>query len=402
MDTLTIVELAIVGLALAMIPAEIIYQSLYMLRANEKVVFYRFGQYMRTVLGRSYWDASWAGDQNVSNRAKVPDQDTVKLAFWKGSWAFGLWPFELGYRVPTDQFEVPIHASMMYTDSSNPKYPRVRVEGDATLQIRLSENPVHLGIVFSLFKQDLNYYLSKSARDLTNHEVLIQENGVEESVKRIAKQLFRVVNKRMKEAMREAATFFTFSVFPAAKTKVVKDTDIIRIREEEEGEEKVAKDTDIIRNRGEFERKVRKALTEDDDTIFIQGKLLRRIPGRTPDEDTVETGDSLLVCNIVVEKIQLQPASKDDAEASRAIDLSFIGHQEGLKLQAIERLRRIGEAEGIEALAAKLGLADDRQKAFLMDVIRSKAGEIKLSAINVKDAADVLSAIEGFLKKENS
>lgn len=381
MDTLTIVELAIVGLALAMIPAEIIYQSLYMLRANEKIVFYRFGQYMRTVLGRSYWDESWAGDQNISNRSKVPDPDTVKLAIWKGSWAFGLWPFNLGYRVPTDQFEVPIHASMMYTDSSNRQYPRVRVEGDATLQIRLSENPVHLGIVFSLFKQDSNYYLSKSARDLTNHEVLIQENGVAEPVKRIATHFFRVVNKPMKEAMREAATFFTFSVFPAAGVVV---------------------DTDIIRNRGEFERKVRDALTEDNDTIFIQGKLLRRIPRRAPDDDTVETGDSLLVCNIVVEKIQLQPASKDDAEASRAIDLSFIGHQEGLKQQAIERLRRIGEAEGIEALAEKLGLTDDKQKAFLMDVIRSKAGEIKLSSINVKDAADVLSAIEGFLKKENS
>lgn len=381
MDTLTIVELAIVGLALAMVPAEIIYQSLYMLRANEKIVFYRFGQYMRTVLGRSYWHESWAGDQNVSNRSKVPDPDTVKLAFWKGSWAFGLWPFNLGYRVPTDQFEVPIHASMMYTDSSNRQYPRVRVEGDATLQIRLSENPVHLGIVFSLFKQDPNYYLSKSARDLTNHEVLIQENGVEESVKRIATHFFRVVNKPMKEAMREAATFFTFSVFPASGVVV---------------------DTDIIRNRGEFERRVRDALTEDNDTIFIQGKLLRRIPGRNPgDAAIVEPGDSLLVCNIVVEKIQLQPASKDDAEASRAIDLSFIGHQEGLKQQAIERLRRIGEAEGIEALAEKLGLTDDKQKAFLMDVIRSKAGEIKLSAINVKDAADVLSAIEGFLKKEN-
>ena len=380
MDTLTIVELAVVGLALAMVAAVIIYQSLYMLRANEKIVFYRFGQYERTVLGRSYWDESWGGDQNISNRAKVPDQDTVKLAFWKGSWAFGLWPLYLGYRVPTDQFEVPIHASMMYTDSSNTQYPRVRVEGDATLQIRLSENPVHLGIVFSLFKQDLNYYLSKSARDLTNHEVLIQENGVEESVKRIAARFFRVVNKPMKEAMREAATFFTFSVFPAAGDVV---------------------NNDIIRERGLFERKVRKALTEDDDTIFIQGKLLRRIPGPTPDDDTFETGDSLLVCNIVVEKIQLQPASPDDAEASRAIDLSFIGHQEGLKQQAIERLRRIGEAEGIEALADKLGLTDDKQKAFLMDVIRSKAGEIKLSAINVKDAADVLSAIEGFLKKEN-
>lgn len=402
MDTLTIVELAIVGLALAlalaMIPAEIIYQSFYMLRANEKIVFYRFGQYMRTVLGRSYWDESWAGDQNISNRAKVPDSSTVTLGLWGGSWAFGLWPLYLGYRVPTDQFEVPIHASMMYTDSSNRQYPRVRVEGDATLQIRLSENPVHLGIVFSLFKQDSNYYLSKSARDLTNHEVLIQENGVGEPVKRIATHFFRVVNKPMKEAMREAATFFTFSVFPAPAAKVAKDPAKIRIRAEEE----VVKDTDIIRNRGEFERKVRDALTEDNDTIFIQGKLLRRIPGATRDDDTVETGDSLLVCNIVVEKIQLQPASKDDAEASRAIDLSFIGHQEGLKLQAIERLRRIGEAEGIEALAEKLGLTDDKQKAFLMDVIRSKAGEIKLSAINVKDAADVLSAIEGFLKKENS
>jgi hypothetical protein len=376
MDTLTIVELAIVGLALAMIPAEIIYQSLYMLRANEKIVFYRFGQYKRTVLGRSYWDESWAGDQNTSNRAKVPDSSTVRLGLWDGSWALGWWPLYLGYRVPTDQFEVPIHASMMYTDSSNPKYPRVRVEGDATLQIRLSENPVHLGIVFSLFKQDSNYYLSKSARDLTNHEVLIQENGVEESVKRIAKQLFRVVNKPMKEAMREAATFFTFSVFPVQGVVVYND---------------------IIRQRGEFEKRVRDALTEEDDTIFIQGKLLRRNNG-----GSVEPGDSLLVCNIVVEKIQLQPASKDDAEASRAIDLSFIGHQEGLKLQAIERLRRIGEAEGIEALAEKLGLTDDKQKAFLMDVIRSKAGEIKLSAINVKDAADVLSAIEGFLKKENS
>lgn len=356
----------------------VIYQSLYMLRTNEKIVFYRFGQFWCIVLGRTYWDHSWSGANNAPNRAKVHDPSTVRVGFFGGGWTFGLWPFYLGYRVPTDQFEVPLYISQMYTDESNEDYPRVRVEGDATLQFRLSDNPIHLGLVFSLFKQDVVYYLSKTARDLTNHDVIIRDDGGGVAVKKIALLFYNVVNKPMQEAMRAAATKFTFSVSPS-RTAVATSRDIIKLRKE-------------------FEEEIRAVLTEDDDTIFMQGKLLKRVT--LPDNSIrLETGDSLMVCNIVVERIQLQPATDKDAEATKAIDFSFIGHQEGLRQQAVERLRRIGEAEGIDALANKLGLTDDKQKAFLMDVIRSKAGEIKLSSINVKDASDVLSAIEGFLKK---
>lgn len=386
MDTTTVVLLVLIGIGVLMIVGVLLpiflYQSLYMIKTNEKIVFYRFGDYSYIVLSKTYWKQEW--QNSPGNKSKVPDHNTVRMGSWKGGWAFGAWPIYLGYRVPTDQFEIPIHSSQMYTDESHPEYPRVRVEGDATLQFRLSDNPIHLGLVFSMFKQDPIYYVSKAERDLTNHDVIIQENGGQGrrlSVKKIALRFYNVVNKPMQEAMRTAATGFTFSVSPgAAGTRPP---------------------VDITKERREFEKAVQHVLTEDDDTIFMQGKLLKKTSTLTASPAvTIEAGDSLIVCNIVVENIQLQPGTEKDAEAQRAIDYSFIGRQEGLRKQAVEKLSRIGKAEGIEVLATKLGLTTEPQKAFLMDVIQNKEGALNLTTVNIKDAADVLSAIESFLKKQ--
>jgi len=348
----------------------VVYQSFYKVGTNEKIVFYFWGSYQYTVVNDTYWNRVWMANENNA-QAKVDDHGTVKRGKWKGGWAFGLWPIYLGYRVPTDQFDVPIHASQSYTSSENDDLPRVRVEIDATLQFRLSDNPIYLGMVFPLFEQNtIEDYLSKKKRDLTNSEVLVQDNGGTgrtHKVKRIAMLFYNVINRPMLEAIRTAATGFTFSTVPAPGGGAAND---------------------IVRERVAFETRVKEILAEDDDTIFRQAKLLN--DGATPAE-------SLLVCNYIGENVQLQPTSENDSEAIKAIDYSFIGQQEGRRQQALEKLRRVGEAQGIEQLATQLGLDTERQKAFLMDVLRTREGNINLTSVDLSEAQDVLAAIQRYL-----
>ena len=385
MSTVSILLIVIgvgIGLILAILLPLVVYQSLYKIGADEKVVFYFWGSYSHVYVNETYYELMWLANSDVSGKVDDADSDSVRVGWWQGGLCFGLWPFYLGYKVPTDQFDVPIHASQAYTSSEEKGYPRVRIEIDATLQFRLSDNLRFLGLGFPLFRQDLDDYLLKTRRDLTNSDVIVMENGgeagKEHKVKRIALLFYRVINRPMLEAVRTAATAFTFSTTPSESGSAGKS------KSKSKSSSK-SSSMDIVSNRQAFEDKVMEILADGSDTIFRQARLLKK---------NGKPGKSLLVCNYVGEDVQLSPKRDSDSEALKAIDLGFIGEQEGKRLQVTERLRRLGEAQGIEELANRLGLTNDKQRAYLLDVLREREGSINLSSVDLTDTKDILAALQ--------
>jgi hypothetical protein len=255
--------------------AYVLYQSVYILGSNQKIFFYSLGgSYLRTVVSSTYFNTERGRIQQKGGNVKVASNIGAEIAF-------GLWPLVLGYRVTTTQFEVPIHASQMYTRADHKTLPRVRMEGDATLQFRLSDNPTYLGLAFPLFDQGVGSIMHKEKRDLTHQACLkdtITSSGGERiihehNVQRVALIFHSVLNKPMQEAMREAASYWTFST--------------------SEGED------DIIRNRERFEKNVRSLVVADEGSVFREARLF---------DDNGNPSTSLLVGDLIVENLQLQPA----------------------------------------------------------------------------------------------
>ena len=231
-----------------------LYQSLYRLKPDQKIFFYNLGgTYHRTVIGRTYEKL------NRTRIAQKGGKPELALQLFGIEFAFAPWPFILGYRVTSTQFEVPIHASQMYTDASRKDVPRVRMEGDATLQFRLSDNPEHLAGVFELIDQSLASIFVKEKRDLTKMTCLRdkrmsptgEETTHEHNVQRVALIFHAVLNKPMQEAMREAATHFTFST--------------------------LASTDDIIRERDRYEKMVKALVVKDDGSVFLEAKLFSQL-----------------------------------------------------------------------------------------------------------------------------
>lgn len=388
--TLWLVFWIALGLLVLLLTVVWVYHSFYLIGTSDKIYIYRTGTYRYTVVNSTY--LAWYNERAPQAvRNKGGDVRPSILHRFGIDIAFGLWPLDLGYRVSTTQFEVPIHASQMYTEAGPATLPRVRIEGDATWQLRLSENPVDLGLAFKLFEYNFASVFDKRQRDLTQTTTLtdyapsVSPEGARHhhQVKRIAFILHNTINKPTLQAMRVASPLFHFSV-----------TQVDGMR-------------DIMLLRREFEREVKSILVEEPDNIFRQGGLLRS----AVEEDViaVETGTSLIVCNLVVELIQLQPAVAGDSEAMRAVDYAFIGRQEGLRQRVVEHLRRLGEArgqraieqlrrigqkQGIDALAIGLGLENEKQRAFLLDVLRERAGNVNLTSVGLQNVYDVLTAIE--------
>jgi hypothetical protein len=341
----------------------LLYQSLYLLKPDQKIIFYNLGgTYLKTVVGSTYYVTE------TERIAKKGGRVETALRVFRMELVFALWPFALGYRLTSTQFEVPIHASQMYTDANHRVLPRVRMEGDATLQFRLSDNPTHLALVFPLFDQGLGSIMGKQKRDLTRRACLkdlgLSPSGEqvyhEHHVQRVALIFHSVLNKPMQEAMREAATYFTFST--------------------SEGEQ------DIIRQRAAFEIKVKELVVADSGNVFREGRLF---------DEHGNPDASLLVGDMIVESLQLQAARESDSPAIKAIDRVFVGRQEGKAQEVIEMLTRAGQAEGIKVLTEALKLKDT-QAAYLLDVLRQSGKEVNLTQLGLSE--DAIGALKRLLQ----
>ncbi|HLD25902.1 MAG TPA: hypothetical protein VJC05_02585 [Candidatus Andersenbacteria bacterium] len=332
-----------------------LYQSLDPLKPDQKIFIFNLGgTYHKTVIGRSYERL------NRDRIALKGGNPRLALQLFGMEFAFAPWPFKLGYRATSTQFEVPVHASQMYTDAKQTDVPRVRMEGDGTLQFRLSDNPEYLAGVFPLFDQSWASIIKKGNRDLTRMTCLEdkrvsisgEEVTHEHKVQQVALIFHAVLNKAMQDAMREAATHFTFSTLGST-------TD------------------DIIREREKYEKMVRALVVKDDGSVFREARLF---------DDKGNPAESLLVGDLVIENIQLQAAQETDSEAIKAIDAVFIGKQKGEAQLLVEKLTRIGQADGIKALSTALGL-DDTQAAYMLDVLRSSGKEVNLTQLGLNEGA---------------
>jgi hypothetical protein len=358
------------------------HHSFYVIGPAEKIYFYRMGTYSHTAVNGDYFD--WYS-QPAQAAVRAKGGRVLRGEVFGLDVAFGCWPFTLGFRVPTTQFEVPVHVGGITTGAGSEDAPMVLMQGDATWQFRLSDNPVHLGMAFHLFDFNLSVVLSKSQRDLTDDDVIfdIGSDGAEHQhpTERIAVTFHETVDKPTQEALRHASTAFGFTT-----------TAVPGVRH-------------IMAERPALERAVKESLAEDEDTIFSQGQLLRRVGA------TVVPGDALLVCNLVIESLKLQPATAEDSEARRAVDYAFIGRQEGLRQQTVERLRRygeaagqrrlerlrrIGQAEGTDALVTRLGLTD-KQKVLLLDVLREREGNFNITSVaGLDELRNLLDHVDRF------
>jgi hypothetical protein len=331
------------------------YQSFYLVKPDQLLFFYRLGAYHRTVVSSTYYAEQ---QEQIANKGNT-DRVDVGANFFGIEFAFGPWPFVLGYRLTSTQFEVPVHASQMYTDPNHPTLPRIRMEGDGTFQFRLSVNPIYLGMNFPLFDQSLSSIMRKSMRDLTQMTCL-RDRGVslsgeevshEHRVQRVALIFHSVINKPVQEAMRVVATRFTFST---------------------QGGER-----DIVQNSRSFERRVKRFVVRQPGSVFRQGHLY---------DENANEAESLLVGDMIVENIQPQAARPTDSPAILAIDRAFIGMQEAKAQQAMERLTRAGQAEGIRNVADTLNLTD-LQAAYLLDVLRQSGKEVNLTQLGLSENA---------------
>lgn len=379
---LDILDVVLLG-PLVLLAAYWLYQSVYFLDQEERIVFFQFGTYRYTVVNNTYWEWREGTPQRVQEMLRKGGR--VSRGILGLDIAVGLWPLYLGYRLPTRQYNVPIHASAMYTSAQYEDIPRVRVEGDGSLQLRLSDNPVYLAMVLPVFRNDLVAYLVKQARDLTRHTVLVDSDSQgrqhTHDVPLIGNILHGALDEPMQEAMRTAATSFTFSTFPGEKQAKT------AARAGQIAPGVIPERADIMEHRDLFEIQIKRVLVDNEDSIFRQAELL---------DEHGDVGRSLLVCNIIVPLLQLQPTRQDESDAIKAIDLPFIGRQRGREQQAVEQMVREGQAVGIERLQKTLGLKT-AEVAYLLDILRQSGKEVNLSSINVNDP-DILAALERFMR----
>lgn len=351
-SVLLVLAFGLFVLLVLIVTIETLYQSIYLIEADEKIVFYNFGRLSHVVVNSTYMDNQRA---NINASTAVIREGTY-------GFAIGWWPFYLGFRVPTTQFEIPIHVGDMYT-STQSLHSRVRIQGDATIQIRLGENFAQLGTMFPLFKLSLATFFRKNLRNLALFTDLV-DHGLNVSggegathhhrLRAIAVIMHNTLNKPVLQAMRTASTGFTFSV--TDETNVAND---------------------IMTHQTQFEQAVKTILVASVDGIFVQAGLLT---------STGEAGPSLLSCSLVVEKLQLQAAKEDDSEAIKAIDAVFVGTQKGKADEIQQRLKRVGQAAGIQAIKDTLGLQSS-DAAYLYDVLRETGKEVNLNQIGVGESA---------------
>jgi len=353
----------------------VLYQSFYLVGADQMIVFYFLGSYSRTVVSRTFWEVEEAEQPEESKVSRKGGR--VSRGLLDQDIAFGgLWPFVLGWRVPTGQFEVPVHVTDMYTgytDDIDGIY-RMRMRCDPTWQVRVSPNTRRLGLVFPLFRStSLPVIIRKANRDLTVEECLPsdQEAGVaashEHRLPRIARVMHATMDKPTIEAARTALAHFSWGG---------------------------GRSQDIVVNRQKFEIETKAVLVEDPDTVFVQAGLLS--PGNVPEE--VQEGVSAIVCNLVVESMALQPARPDDSDAIKAIDRPFIGGQEGRFRKEVEAKTRAGQALGIRELADRLGLGDT-EAALLLDVLRQREGSVNLGILGGEGKDSLVEAARRLIQR---
>ena len=108
-------------------------------------------------------------------------------------------------------------------------------------------------------------------------------------------------------------------------------------------------------------------------------------------------GESLIEFDVVVELIRPEPTPEDASELEKAIDLAYIGLQEGARERAKERLRLTGQAEGFKKMADDLGITEERIRLVLLEAIRQ--GKIDVTAIGGSGAEGLLGLVSGLISK---
>lgn len=362
--TIVYVECGLVTFCLSSaILAIVLYNSVYILRSDEMIAFFLFASWYKTVVSESY----------DSVNEVVSENEKVELGWLGFDIAFALWPFFKGFRLPTATFEIPISASSMFTKVGQPGFeslPRIRLRGDGTLQIGLHPNVGRLSTVLQIFHQGE----TDLAKVVTLKDVPLGPDGFAPKGPRVADFINGAIKKPMLQAMRTAAAQFTWG---------------------SEGEV----DTDIVNSRDEFEWAIQRVLTQPG-SVFIRAGLIKK-PVDDEERDNSnyhpERGPSLIDFDVVIELIRPEPTPKDASELEQAIDLAYIGLQEGARKQAVERMTRVGQAEGMQAMADKLGIEEDRMQLVLLEAIRE--GKINLTMFGGSGAQSLVGFVEGFIKK---
>lgn len=355
----------------------VVLNSVYVLGTDDQIAFFLFGSHRWTTVTGDHWEqfAQIFVEINVCTGRPL-----VRTGIFGLDVEVGLWPFWLGVRLPTSTLNIPIHASAMYTHMDVPgmeDIPRIRLRGDATLQVRLSPRLGKLARSISL--------LSSGTRDLAQTTELVDILGDgtphHHRLPLIANLLHDMVNNPTLQSMRTAASFFTWG-----------------------GR------NDIVDNRARFEEKVQEVMTQPG-SIFVESGMLRRQLNETGREVkltkplpsvpvfAVEPGDSLLSFDVVVELLRPEPTPMDASELEKSIDYAFIGLQEGARERAKERLRRLGQAEGIEVLAKKLGVKKDKIQLFLLEAIRD--GNINLFMVG-SSPQSIIETLEAYILQRMS
>lgn len=366
--------------AVATTSITVLYNSLYFLKPGQMIAFYLFGTWTKTVVTATYYG---------ENRDKIegrPDSDRVRIGLFGWDVALGLWPFVKGFILPTTTFEIPIRAASIYTRAGQPgeeTLPRIRLSGDGTLQISLHPVVKRLGTVVPIFYQGVK----DLAEIVPLADVPPGPDGETVRGPAVANLINGVIKKPMLQAMRTAAAQFTWGTDPEA----------------EEG------DTDIVSCRDEYEWAIQRALLQVGSVFLRAGLLLE--PDNDPDEPppSVRTdkdrwrryrakrGESLIDFDVVVELIRPEPMAKDASELEKAIDLAYIGFQEGARERAKERLRLTGQAEGFKKMANELGVTEEKIQLVLLEAIRQ--GKIDVTAIGGSGAEGLLGLVSSLISK---
>lgn len=265
-------------------------------------------------------------------------------------WFLVPWPFVPVFKEPSDIFEIPVHAGDIFTHSpvkaNEDDNPRVSLKLDATLQIRLNPNPLKraddLGLYDNFWEQDLtklvDMHLDQNGLEMQSpHTATATEEQKQVAIHRhevplIALKLHRTLNNPTLQALRSAAAEFTFTG-----------------------------DADIINNREKFEKAVHKRMVQDG-SAFVHGGFLKKDAEEEAQSGRTVRPDGF---DVVIELVK--PLNKELADA---IDYAYVGKQEGKREQAKEHLRRLGIAQGLEAIANKLNLGEDKTAAYLMEALK--------------------------------
>ena len=352
---------------LLVVLAIMLYNSIYVLRSDEMLAFFLFGTWRKTIVTGSY-DAA----NNVVSR-----NENVNRGCFGQDVAFGLWPFFKAFRLPTATFEIPISASSMYTKVGKPGFeslPRIRLRGDGTLQIGLHPNVGRLGTVLQIFHQGE----TDLAKVVTLKDAPPGPDGFLPKGPKVADLVNGAVKKPMLQAMRTAASQFTWGTAG-------------------EGGD----DTDIVNRRDEFEWAIQRSLIQPG-SIFLRAGFLQEATEQERGNSRYhpKKGSSIIDFDVVIELVRPEPTPEDASELEKAIDLAFIGLQEGAREQAVERMKRVGQAEGLKAMAEELGIDDDKIQLVLLEAIRE--GKINLTMFGGSGAESLVGFVQKFIQKGES